>query len=102
MCLKKDYLAKKNQCKVTFIHPMEAAQDATKVYLVGDFNGWNTGATPMKRKKNGSFETSINLEVGHEYQFRYLLDEHEWHNDWAADRYQNDPDTSSDNSVVVV
>lgn len=101
MAIKKDYLKKQCTCKVTFTHPKEAVQDATKVYLVGDFNGWNTGATP-KRKKNGSFETSLDLEVGQEYQFRYLLNDHEWHNDWAADRYQNNPDTSSDNSVVVV
>lgn len=102
MALKKDYLAKKNQCKVTFVHPQEAVQGAKKVHLVGEFNEWDTGATPMKRKKDGLFQASINLEVGHEYQFRYLLDGHEWDNDWEADRYQNDPDTSSDNSVVVV
>ena len=96
--LKKQYLKTKNVCKVTFSLP--AAVQGETVFLVGDFNNWDEKATPMKRQKDGSFTTVIELEKGREYQFRYLVNGTEWHNDWEADRYVPNP-FSGDNSVVV-
>ena len=52
-----------------------------------------------KRKKDGCFTLAVKLEPNTEYQFRYLIDG-EWHNDWDADKYANNP-YSGDNSVVV-
>ena len=95
--LKKQFLKTKNVCKVSFSLP-EAVQGET-VYLVGDFNNWDESATPMKRQKNGSFTVSLDLEKEREYQFRYLVNGTEWHNDWEADRYVPNP-YSGDNSVV--
>ncbi len=34
----------------------EWAPNAEKMFLTGDFNGWNLTACPMQRKENGSFE----------------------------------------------
>ena len=102
MALKKDYLKKKDMCKVRFSLPKEAALEARKVCLVGEFNEWDTAATPMKKQKDGSFAVALDLRIGNEYQFRYLLDDATWENDWAADRYQLDPNTGTDNSVVIV
>jgi len=56
----------------------------------------------MKRLKNGTFKTTIDLEVGHEYQFRYLVDGEVWVNDAQADRYVPTGLGVEDNSVVVI
>ncbi len=37
----------------------EWAPAAEKMYLTGDFNGWNTRACPMKRLENGIFEVFL-------------------------------------------
>jgi 1,4-alpha-glucan branching enzyme len=95
---KKQFLKTKDVVKVTFSLP-EQVQGET-VFLVGDFNNWDESATPMKRQKNGSFTVTLDLEKGREYQFRYLVNGTEWHNDWAADKYVPNP-YSGDNSVVV-
>jgi 1,4-alpha-glucan branching enzyme len=96
--LKKQFLKTKNVCKVTFSLP--AAVQGETVYLVGDFNSWDEHSHPMKRQKDGSFTLTVDLEKGREYQFRYLVNGTEWHNDWEADRYVPNP-FSGDNSVVV-
>jgi 1,4-alpha-glucan branching enzyme len=96
--LKKQFLKTKDVVKVTFSLP-EAVQGET-VYLVGDFNNWDESATAMKRQKNGSFNVTLDLDKDREYQFRYLVNGTEWHNDWEADKYVPNP-YSGDNSVVV-
>lgn len=84
---------------VTFEFP--AAFWAREVHLVGDFNGWDEEATPLKLNKGGGvWRARLELKKGREYQFRYLVNRAEWHNDWHADRYV--PNLyGSDNSVVV-
>lgn len=96
--LKKQNLKDKPICKVTFYTP--AAIEAETVYLVGDFNNWDEMATPMEMLKDGRFKVVLELEVGREYQFRYLVNGTEWHNDWEADKYVPNP-FSGDNSVVI-
>lgn len=96
--LKKQYLKSKPEVKVTFSLP--AAVQGETVFLVGDFNQWNESATPMKQQKDGSFSVTLNLAKGEEFQFRYLVNGTEWHNDWEADKYVPNP-YSGDNSVVV-
>lgn len=76
---------KRGTCKVTFELPKDVRADSAAV--LGDFNGWDEQATPMKRKRDGSFSASVNLETGKEYRFRYLLDDARWENDWEADAY---------------
>ncbi len=96
--LKKQTLKSKPVCKVTFTLP--EAIKAETAYLVGDFNNWDEKATPMKMvKKSGQFSIALDLETGREYQFRYLVNGTEWHNDWHADKYVPNP-FSGDNSVV--
>jgi DNA-directed RNA polymerase omega subunit len=100
--IKKEYLEGGKLCKVTFRLPSVAAPDAKSVCIVGDFNNWNTHASPMKRQENGDYEISLKFEPRKEYQFRYLIDESRWENDWNADKYVKSPLGDSDNSVVVV
>ncbi len=96
--LKKQYLKSKSVCKVTFYTP--AAIEAEEVFLVGDFNDWDESATPMSPLRDGRFKVTMDLEREQEYQFRYLVDKTNWHNDWEADKYVPNP-FSGDNSVVV-
>ena len=102
MSLKKKYLKSKQECKVTFRFPGEAAANANTVNLVGDFNNWDIYATPMKKLKSGDFTVQVNLSVNHEYKFRYLIDETDWENDWDADGYAITHYGNSENSVVAV
>ncbi|GAB2779353.1 hypothetical protein GCM10027275_23620 [Rhabdobacter roseus] len=103
MALTKQYLKSKPICKVTFTLPAEAAAEATKVSLVGDFNDWNPeDAAPLKKQKDGSYKATLELEPGKEYQFRYILDGEKWTNDWEADKYVPSGVALEDNSVVVI
>jgi hypothetical protein len=100
--IKKRFLKTKNVCRVTFSLPKAAAPDSKSVYIVGDFNNWDIHANPMKKRKNEDYTVSLDLESGREYQFRYLIDESKWENDWKADKYVKTPYGDSDNSVVTV
>lgn len=102
MSLKKQYLKSTPVCKVTFRLPAEAAKDARKVSIVGDFNDWDIYAIPLKKLKDGTFTVTLKLEPDNEYQFRYLIDETTWENDWDADKYVASPYGYVDNSVVIV
>jgi 1,4-alpha-glucan branching enzyme len=97
--LKKKYLSRKDVCKVTFYTPTEL--EAEEIHLVGDFNEWSESATPMEQLKDGRFKVTIDLPKDSKYQFRYLVNKAEWHNDWEADQYVPNP-FSGDNSVVEV
>lgn len=99
--IKKQYLKSGLSCRVSFRLPKEIAPDAKKVAIVGDFNDWNADATPMKRAKNGDFATTLELEAGRAYNYRYLIDGSRWENDWHADRYEKNP-YGGENSVVEV
>jgi len=101
-CMKKTYSKTKNTCKVTFSLPQAAVKDARSVCVAGEFNDWNIYANPLKRRSDGSFSLSIELERGRQYQFRYLIDDMYWENDWAADKYVPSAFGDCDNSVVVV
>lgn len=96
--LTKQYLKRHSVCKVTFTLPKGIAAQTT--FVVGDFNNWDTRATPMK-KSRGLWKATIELAAGREYQFRYLVNGTEWHNDNKADGYLANP-FGSDNSVVSV
>lgn len=85
--------------RVTFQLPAQFW--AGRIYLVGDFNAWDQTATPMRQTgSDGSWQVTLELEAGREYQFRYLADGVDWHNDSAADAYVPNQHGTS-NSVVV-
>ena len=81
--IRKTTLPSGRKLKVTFEVP--AHEDAS-VAVAGDFNGWDRGATPMKRrKKDGLFAASVTLDAGRSYQFRYCIDDERWVSDPDAD-----------------
>ena len=100
--IKKEYPKSKDVCEVTFRLPNIVVRDAKSVCIVGDFNGWNIHTNRMKKKRNGDYAIKLDLETGKEYQFRYLIDESKWENDWNADKYVKSPYGDTDNSVVIV
>jgi 1,4-alpha-glucan branching enzyme len=65
--------------------PKAVVPDVKSVYIVGDFNNWNISENSMKMLENGDYIIKLDLETGKEYQFRYLIDESKWENDWHAD-----------------
>jgi 1,4-alpha-glucan branching enzyme len=83
--------------KVTFAMP--SALWADSIHVVGDFNDWDERATPLRQTESG-WMVSLELDAGRSYQYRYLLNGSEWHNDWQADGYEPNR-YGGDNSVVV-
>jgi len=77
--------------EVTFRLPGQAAGGARTVTVVGDFNDWDKQSNPLRRLENGDFVTTIKLDAGKEYRFRYLIDGKRWENDWHADKYVKSP-----------
>ena len=103
MSIKKQYLKSKPVCKVTLSWQNDELDTAKNVAVLGDFNSWDPEQSfDMKKLKNGTFKTTIDLEVGHEYQFRYLVDGQVWVNDNQADKYVPTGLGIEDNCVVVV
>jgi 1,4-alpha-glucan branching enzyme len=97
--LKKNYTKTGKSCRVTFKYPN--GEEAETAVLAGEFNGWELGATPMKKLKNGSFSVTVSLKPGHSYRFRYVLDGNIWVNDPEADSYAAN-EYGEENSVVAV
>jgi len=73
---------------------------ADRVFLVGDFDNWNETSHPMiVDRDDGTWYLTLELDRGKKYQFRYLVNGREWHNDWKADEYVPNP-YGGTNSVV--
>src|SRR5689334_307682 len=83
-------------------HPVEFVYynpSAQKVFLAGDFNGWNTTSTPMQRSENKEWKIDIVLKPGR-HQYKFIAD-----GQWKQDPASKDsaPDRfGGNNSVVIV
>ena len=95
--LKKKFLKSKSTCEVTFQLPEQI--EAKKASVAGEFNNWDPTANPLKKVK-GVWKTTLKLEQGHEYQYRYFVNDDQWLNDHDADKYVPNH-IDGDNSVVV-
>ena len=51
-----------------------AAPLAQSVYIVGDFNGWDSTAHPMRRGVDGSWSIQVQLHHGH-HRYLFLVDD---------------------------
>lgn len=101
MSLEKKYLKSRPVCKVRFIAPEAIVQDAKKITVAGDFNDWNPEETKLRKQKSGLYTTTVDLDIGNEYQYRFVVDGTRWENDWAADKYVPN-NQCGENSVVIV
>ena len=101
--LNKSYVKSRKVWKVKFELPVDECpqdQDVKDIHLVGDFNNWAHDATPMTLRK-GTYHATLELQPGHEYQFRYLVNGETWYNDWEADAYVPN-NIGQDNCVVML
>jgi len=76
----------KKDVKVQFILPSETAPG--KVSVVGDFNGWDPGAHPLRKRSNGTHSVSVSLPAGRRYAFRYLGEDGRWLDDEQAHAFE--------------
>jgi len=97
--IRKNYSKTGRSCRVTFDFTPELT--AGKVVLCGDFNEWRQDVHPMKLRKDGRFSTTLSLESGRSYRFRYLLDGERWENDWQADGYMPNEFGTEDSLVKI-
>ena len=96
--IQKQQAKKKGSVRVIFELPSNMW--AERVNLVGEFNDWDTAATPMSRSRSdANWKASVDLEAGKRYRFRYLVDGKEWLNDWHADDHIENPYGSYDSIV---
>jgi 1,4-alpha-glucan branching enzyme len=94
----KETAKKKGLVRVTF--ELSSTLWAERVNLVGEFNDWDTTATPMTRtRSDANWKARVELEEGKRYRFRYLVDGKEWLNDWHADDHVENPFGSYDSVV---
>jgi len=96
MAIKKVYLKTKSVCKVTF----ETDAETEGVFLVGDFNDWDTKATPLKKLKKGGFKVVLNLDKGKTYRFRYLNTEGEYFNEVESDSFEYSDFAGAENCIL--
>jgi len=85
--------------KITFALP--AADVDQPVSVLGDFNGWDPYATPLKKRSNGTFSASIEVPVGHPVRFKYLAGDGRWFCDPDADTIEHDEYHTVDSLLVV-
>ncbi|WP_211356823.1 DUF4332 domain-containing protein [Phaeodactylibacter luteus] len=100
--LKKQYLKSKPACKVTFTLPVEAAEGAKEVKVLGDFNNWSWEEGLTMKASKAEYKAVAELEAGQQYQFRYMIDKAYWKNDYQADAYVPSPYGGTDNSLLVL
>jgi len=73
---------------------------AEAVVLVGDFNDWNAGVTPLRRTGDGVWTALVPLSPGR-YRYAFMVDGTRWTTDPTAPRAGGD-DFGTPNSVVTV
>lgn len=56
-----------------------SAPNAQEVFVVGEFDGWDTHKNRMRRFKDGVWKKKIKLPAGR-YEYRFRVD-----NDWQSD-----------------
>src|SRR5262245_22706565 len=97
--IKKEALKNSNQVKLTFVLP--GGNGRSRVTVVGDFNQWNSKATPIAKRNNGTLSASVTLPAGQRVRFRYYSNSGEWFNGEAADSYEPG-EYGADNCIVLI
>lgn len=92
---RKTYSKTGAKCRVTFEVPAEVA--ASHAVLLADFTDWQP--VSLTRRKDGRFSTTVSLESGRAYEYRFLLDGERWYDDPTADDFV--PNTFGTQNAVV-
>ena len=76
--------SKTRNCTFVFSGP-----NAKRVSVSGEFNGWSPDATPMKRRSDGQWETTLALKPGR-YQYKFVVDGNWIHDPNARENVGNE------------
>jgi len=88
---------------ITFTLPAEAVEGANEVIILGEFNNWSPADEyKLEKQQDGSYKAIIPLEAGRTYQYRFLLDNGRWVNDYHAQYYVPVHHFYVDNCVITV
>lgn len=98
MSILKKYQAAKGNYKVTFTYP--ANEGTQTVQVLGDFNNWNSNEAPKLKKGKEGFTTTLELNAGNSYEFRYLINSNQWENDVHADQHVPSLYAGTNNSLL--
>jgi hypothetical protein len=74
-----------DKVKVNFVLPKDSASG--KVSVVGDFNGWDPYAHPLRPRSNGTRSVVVTLPTRKRFAFRYLDEDGRWLDDDGAHEY---------------
>ena len=80
--IKVDKPTRSGQVRVTFVLP--ATEPAGAVSVVGDFNGWDPYAHPLRKRSNGVRSAVVIMPAGTTLRFRYLAEGGIWFDDETA------------------
>ena len=69
--------------KLTFT--LSLADTPEPVSVLGDFNGWDAHAHPLKKRANGTRSASVVVPTGGTFTFKYLAAGGTWFNEVEAD-----------------
>lgn len=97
-------LKKGDKYTVTFRIPCEELPEdviASQINIVASFNNWSIFETPMKVADGVGWEAVVKLKPGR-YEFRYLINDNYWYNDWSADGYEPNRLQNADNCILIL
>lgn len=100
--LTKTYLQDRDLCAVTFTIPSDQLPqyfDVRSAAVVADFNNWSIMANPMTFVEGVGYQATVELSPNQTYEYRYVLNDVAWYNDWAADGYVPNRLQNADNCV---
>jgi len=83
--IKRGKPTKNGQVKLTFTIVESPTRGG--VSLVGDFNGWDPYAHPMRRRDDGTYQVSLMVPAHQPIRFRYLAEGGVWFDDADADHH---------------
>ncbi|MEZ4987097.1 MAG: helix-hairpin-helix domain-containing protein [Saprospiraceae bacterium] len=89
--IKKQYSKTAPVCNVTFTLTTEQVGKNAEVRVLGTFNDWSWDKGLVLASKKKAYEGNIELAAGQVYEFRYVVNGHNWFNDESADDYQPTP-----------
>ena len=85
--------------KVTFA--LASSDVSAPVSVVGEFNGWDPYAHPLKKRSNGTLSAIVDVASGQTWRFKYLGVNGNWFCDPDADTVTNDEYDTLDSLLVV-
>lgn len=85
--------------KVTFT--LSSDQIDQPVSVLGDFNGWDPLAHPLKKRSNGTRSAIVEVPAGQMVRFKYLAASGEWFCDPDAGTVVHDEYHTVDSLLVV-